>query len=143
MSGEIRPQPWYWVVAVLALLWNLFGCWAYWLQVTMTEAQLAALPPAQRALYTSLPTWVTAAFAIAVFGGALASLMLLLRRRAAEPLFLLSLAGVVAQQVHMYFLSDTLRVIGGRGMVMPALVLAMAIFLVWFVRRAIANRWLG
>ena len=72
MSGtRTQSSPmWYRIVAVLALVWNLMGISAYLMQVTMNEADLAALPEAQRLLYETTPAWATAAFATAVFAGA-------------------------------------------------------------------------
>jgi hypothetical protein len=47
-------------------------------------------------VYFSLPAWMTAVFAIGVFGGLLGSLALLARRAAALPVLAASLFGYVA-----------------------------------------------
>ena len=78
-------------MAFLALLWNLFGVAMFFLQFNMSPETLAAIPADQRALYESTPAWVHGAFAVAVFGGALGSAVLLLKKRLALPLLLLSL----------------------------------------------------
>jgi hypothetical protein len=80
MTTNTKPPVWFTIVAVLALIWNAFGVMAYIMQVTMTPEALATLPVAEQALYTNLPAWYTGAFAIAVFGGALASLALVLKK---------------------------------------------------------------
>ena len=47
----------------------------------MTAEDLAALPLEQQPLYENIPAWVTGAFAIAVFGGSLACILLLIRKK--------------------------------------------------------------
>ncbi|VAW11040.1 hypothetical protein MNBD_BACTEROID03-2112 [hydrothermal vent metagenome] len=96
-TTRVKPPIWFWIVSVLALLWNLLGVMAYLAQVNMTDETLAALPEAERALYENQPIWATMAFAIAVWGGALGSLALLLRKRWARAVLLISLIGIIVQ----------------------------------------------
>src|SRR5690606_29127230 len=58
-----RPG-WFRVVAVLLLLWNLLGLWMFWSQYTMSPAQLAALPEAQRGLFEAMPGWAWAVYGL-------------------------------------------------------------------------------
>ncbi len=137
-----KPTRWFWILAIAALVWNLLGVMAYVMQVSMTEEALALLPEDQRVLYETVPAWATAAFAIAVFAGAVGCIALLLRKSWATPLLVLSLAGVLVQMFHSFFLSDALEVYGSSGMVMPILVLVIAVWLVGFSRSAAAKGWL-
>lgn len=137
-----KPTRWFWILAIAALVWNLLGVMAYVMQVSMTEEALALLPEDQRVLYETIPAWATAAFAIAVFAGAVGCIALLLRKSWATPLLVLSLAGVLVQMFHSFFLSDALEVYGSSGMVMPILVLVIAVWLVGFSRSAAAKGWL-
>jgi hypothetical protein len=144
MTERMRNKPtrWFWILAIAALVWNLLGVMAYVMQVSMTEEALALLPEDQRVLYETIPAWATAAFAIAVFAGAVGCIALLLRKSWATPLLVLSLAGVLVQMFHSFFLSDALEVYGSSGMVMPILVLVIAVWLVGFSRSAAAKGWL-
>jgi len=142
MRSSNRPPPWYWLVALAMLAWNGKGVMAYIAQTTMTPEALATLPAAERALYAGIPAWVTAAFAFAVFGGAGGCLLLLLRSRWAPPVLVLSLIGVIAQMSYVVVISKGYEVYGPGGMVMPAVVLAGALFLVWFSRFARRRGWL-
>ncbi len=63
-------------------------------QMMMTPEMIAELPQAEQSVYNSVPMWATVAFACAVFGRALGSLALLMKKSLAEPLLMLSLAGV-------------------------------------------------
>lgn len=138
-----RPSIWFWIVSGLLLAWNLLGVMAYVQESTMSAEALGAMPDAQRALLQSRPAWATAAFAVAVFGGAAGCLMLLLRSRLAVPVLALSCVGVVAQMTHAFLIADSYAVYGPGGTIMPAMVLAISIFLVWYARRAHKRGWLA
>jgi len=131
------------IVSIVALLWNLLGVMSYIMQVTMTGEMMASMPEAERALYESMPSWVTGAFAIAVFGGVAACVGLLLKKAWCVPVFLVSLVAIIVQFGHWLFATDSIAVIGNEVFLMPALVTAIAVFLVWYSRNARAKGWLG
>ena len=131
------------VIAGVAVLWNVMGLIAYVGEMMISPEILAELPEAQASLRFNVPIWSTAAFAIAVHAGTLGSIALLIRKAWAAPVLMLSLAGVVVQQVHLYFMSDAVDVLGMAGMILPAVVLIVAIFLVWYSRSAIDKGWLS
>ena len=133
----------FWIVSVLALLWNLLGMAIFFMQINMPPDALAAMPAEQRALYESTPGWVNGAFAVAVFGGALGSAMLLMKNRLALPLLALSLLGVVVQMGYTYLMTPAFRVYGASGAILPALLVLIALFLVWFAGRSVARGWIG
>jgi hypothetical protein len=85
---------WYWLVAVAALLFELVGCFAFYLQVTTDPA---TLPVDQRALIEATPMWINAAYAIAVLAGLAGAVGLLQRMRWAKGALFLSLAMIVVQ----------------------------------------------
>ena len=136
-----KAPTWFMVVVGILLVWNLLGVAAYIMQVTMTPEALAALPDAQRQLYENTPEWATAAFAIAVNGGVLGCLLLLLKRNLAGLFLQLSLAGVLVQMFHSFFMSKSFEVFGPGGMVMPIMVMLIAIYLVTLAAKAKNNHW--
>ncbi len=142
MRVSHRPSIWFWIASGLLLAWNLLGVMAYVQEATISAEALGAMPDAQRALLQSRPAWATAAFAVAVFGGAAGCLMLLLRSRIAVPVLALSCVGVVVQMTYAFFIADSYAVYGPSGTIMPALVMAISIFLVWYARRAHKRGWL-
>ena len=73
--GDVQVPRWYWIVAALALLFEPMGCYAYLTQITMSEAELAALPPAQAELFRAMPVWISSAYAVAVWVGVGLSLL--------------------------------------------------------------------
>ena len=77
-----KPPTWYYAVAGVLTLWALIGCYAYLAQVTMSAADFAKMPQAQQDMTRGLPTWITAAYAIAVWGALAGAICLLLRMKA-------------------------------------------------------------
>lgn len=138
-----RPPKWFTPVAVVALLWNLFGCAAYIMDVRITPDDVAKMSAAQQAMYAARPAWSVGATAIAVWCGALGCLALLLRKQWAVALFLLSLLGVIGQDVWLFALSGSVAVAGGTAIVLQGLVLVVAIALLMLARNAAARRWIG
>ena len=143
MNSTIKPATWFWIVSIIALVWNLMGVMAYLAQVTMSPEAMAALPENQRLLYQSTPSWATGAFAIAVWGGTLGCILLLLRKKLASLLLIVSLLGVLVQLYHSFFISNSFAVFGPGGMIMPGMVVVFGIFLIWFSRKAASNQWLN
>ncbi len=141
-STTNKPATWFWIVSAIALLWNLMGVMAYIAQVTMSAEALQALPDNERALYESVPAWATAAFAIAVWGGALGSILLLIRRKWATAVLIISFSGIVVQMIHSFFMSNSIEVFGPGGMVMPVMILIIGAYLIWFSRQTTAKGWL-
>ena len=91
MTGSFERQPvprWYWIAAVASVLFMAEGCWSYLIDVTTDPT---TLPIDQRNIMMARPIWQVGAYAMAVWVGLLGALLLLLRRKAAEPLLLVSL----------------------------------------------------
>jgi len=131
-----KPPVWFWVVSVSALLWNLLGVGAYLNDAFMGAEGLAKLTQDQRLLYESRPAWVTGAYAIAIWGGAIGCIALLLRKKWASTVLLISLIGILAQNIYQFFMSNTFEVLGSMAMLLPILVILIAISLVWFANWA-------
>jgi len=141
-SSNNKPTTFFWIISVIALVWNAMGVFAYLGQAYMTDEALALLPEAEQNFYTNLPAWVTAAFAIAVFAGALGCLGLLLRKKWAGTLFILSLLGVLVQFVYNFFLQDFMPV-EGTSMIWSFVLILIAILLIAFARKSAAKGWLS
>jgi len=93
-----RLPIWFWGMAGFGVLWNLYGIYQFIGSLTPAgrAAMAAGMTAAQAQVYFSLPVWMTAVFAIGVFGGLLGALAMLARRSAALPLLAASLAGYIA-----------------------------------------------
>lgn len=133
---------WFWIVSIIALLWNLMGAYAYVIDAYTSIEDLEAMTQAQRELYESRPAWATGAFAIAVWAGVLGCIALLIKKKWARPVLLISLIGVIGQQLYMFFLSNTLEVMGSESLGLPIAVLIIAIGLVYFAKIAQKKSWI-
>lgn len=136
-----RPPAWFWVVAVLGLLWELFGVAMYLMTVGVIE-NAQEMTEAERSLMESSPMWVTGLFAIGVFAGLLGVLGLLLRKRWARPLLILSLVAVILQFGGWLLMTDAVALIGPSVVVMPAIIVAVAVLLVWVASVGVKRGWL-
>jgi len=133
--GRSKAPWWFWVIGVIALLWNLMGVMAYLGGAFGGEtAIIEAYGEEGARVMLSRPAWATAAFAIAVFGGALGSVALLLRKSWAKWLFLLSLLGVLAQNIWGFFLSDASKYMLDFDKIMVPMIIVFAVFLLFFAR---------
>ncbi len=132
-----KPATSFWVIGIIALIWNLMGVIAYLGQAFMTDEMKAALPAEQQPLYENIPIWVTAAFALAVWGGFFACVLLLMRKKLAKMLFLISLIGILVQMVYNFFISEAMDIYGPGGMIMPLMVVIIGFFLFWYSKKCI------
>ena len=111
-----KPAVWFWIVSGIMLLWNLMGLLAFAMimSIPTTKESLAAagFNEAQQDLISSTPSWVNIAFGVAVIFGVLGCIAMLLRKKLAIPLFIISLLGVIAQSTYVFLLSNSVEVMG-------------------------------
>lgn len=134
---QTNPPLWFWGAAGLGLVWNAYGVVQYIGSVRATPESLIAggLTAEQAAVMTGYPLWMTAAFAIGVFAGLAGCVLILLRSKAALPVFALSLAGYAA----LYIGDITQGVFAAMGapqVIILSLVVAIAALLLWLARHA-------
>ena len=143
MDGSTRPPAWYWIVAVLALLWEATGCFFYVVQVRMGPAELAQLPPAQAEAFAAMATWQWAAFATAVWVGLAGAIGLLLRRRWASLAFWISLIAAAIQYGYTFFATPLLeRMPADEALPLPITIIVLGLVFVWFAGFAANKGWL-
>ena len=142
-ATDNKPSTNFWIIGVAALIWNLLGIVIYVGQVTMSPEALARLTEDQQNLITSTPVWANAAWAIAVNAGAFGSLLMLLRKGLAVPLFLISLIAIVIQDLEAFVLRDAYGVVGINSLIIPSMVFVIAIALVLYSRAAKSKGWLS
>lgn len=129
----------FWVIGGITLLWNVLGSINFLMQ--MNSDMVAAYRDTERAIIVGRPTWATVAFALAVFGGALGCLLLLLRKSSAYILFIASLLGVIVTMSHSlgigidFSLGERIGII-----IMPV---AVAVFLIWYTKYTQGKGWIS
>ena len=129
----------FWVIGAIALIWNAMGIINFFVQ--MNPDALAAYRESERAIIEGRPAWATGGFAIAVFGGALGSLLLLLRRSVAYYLFIASLLGVIATMTHVLGIGINFGIGELLGIILLPLIVAA--FLIWYAIHVERKGWIG
>lgn len=144
MTTQNNTVPvWFWVIAVLAVLWNALGVMAYLADVNQSPEQIAALSQTMQDLYAARPSWAVGGFAVAVFGGLLGGILLVLKKRIASTVFLISLIGLLVQNFYWFGMAKAHQLFPASSHAMPLLVLLVAVFLLWFSRTSAAKGWLS
>ncbi len=137
-----KPTNAFWIISFAAFLWNISGVMSYLAQAYMTDDVLAALPEAEQTYYNNVPVWVTAAFAIAVFAGISACVGLLMKKKWATILFIISLVAVIAQFIYNFFM-QTFVEMSGNKIILPIAIIIIAIFLAWFSIKSEKKGWIS
>lgn len=136
-----RPPLWFMTLAVVALLWNLAGLAAVVSGLRLTAAEMAALPAGEQALHDAMPLWSVGASLVAVLGGTLGCVGLLLRKRWALAWLYASLAALVVQDIGMFVVADATRIVGIAPLVLQGIVLLIAVGLIVLGHKAAARSW--
>ena len=137
-----RPPVWFTVLVGVALAWNVLGLLAVLADLRLSAADVAALPAQQQALYNARPLWSVGASIVAVVGGTLGCVALLLRRRASLVLLYASLIGVVFQDIGIFIVAGAGKVANPVPFILQGLVLAIAVGLIFLARHAASKTWL-
>jgi len=132
-TAQARTPAHLWVVGILSLLWNCFGCYDYLMTNLKNQAYLAQFTPDQLAYFDSLPSWLTAFWAIGVWGGLAGSILLLVKSRHAVWLFGLSLIGaIIGMGYQMFVATMPASLKAGFMGFMPWVIIGVAAFLFWY-----------
>ncbi|MEY4269157.1 MAG: hypothetical protein RLZZ58_373 [Pseudomonadota bacterium] len=89
-----------WIVGVVSLLWNAFGATDYFMTRTRGAAWIDQMMPGIdsakfMAYVDGFPLWASIGWGLGVWGALAGSILLLARKRLAEPVFAISAIGAV------------------------------------------------
>ena len=129
----------FWAIGTFALFWNGMGVLNYFMQ--MDPASLSSFPESHRAIIENRPAWATGAFAIAVFGGVIGCLLLLLKKSAAIYLFIASLLGTIVVTTHALGMTSHFRLFEITLMIILPVV--VSIFMIWYAKWSISKGWIS
>jgi hypothetical protein len=132
-STQARVPVHLWIVGVLALLWNAFGCYDYLMTNMKNQAYMAQFTSDQLAYFDSLPSWLTGFWALGVWGGLAGAILLLVRSRYAVWAMALSCIGAIVglgHQVTMVEMPASMT----RGLMglLPWVIILITIVLLWY-----------
>ena len=128
----------FWAISVVTLIFNVVGVINYFVQMNLDS--LASFPESYRPIIEGRPVWATAAFAIAVFGGSLGCLLLLLRKSVAFHVLTAALLGVIVTMVHIFGVAGFSSFDIWIGVLMQ---LVVTVFLVWYSNHAQSKGWVS
>jgi len=139
IASRTSAPGWFKVAAIVAIIWNAFGVAMYLSSVGVFGDPTQGMGEAERAAASSIPGWITGAFAIGTFAGLIGSLGLLLRKAWAQPVLIVSLLALLVLEGWIVFFSGALEHF---GLAVPILVSTGALLLAWLANRAGKQGWL-
>lgn len=94
----MTPRAFVLLAASLGIAWNAFGVVQFvsTLRADAPQLMMRGMTAAQADVMANTPLWMSAAFAVGVFGGLVGCALLLLRKSLARPIFATSLIGYLA-----------------------------------------------
>ncbi|MFP5329680.1 MAG: hypothetical protein ACLGHC_06030 [Alphaproteobacteria bacterium] len=132
-TAEGRTPAHLWIVGILSLLWNAFGCYDYLMTMTADPGWMSQFPQDAVAYWESLPGWTDAFWALGVWGGLAGAVLLLVRSRYSVWAYALSLIGAVVGLGYQMFMTDmpeSMR--AGTMAIMPWIIILVAVFQFWY-----------
>ena len=134
-----KPHWSFWVIAIFILLWNVMGCINFLVQ--MNPEMVSSYRETEQAIIQSRPFWATLAFAVAVFGGAIGCVFLILKKSIAFYIFIGSLIGAVITMVHT--LGSGIIFSSGELIGIIFMPVAVAALLIWYSKYSEGKGWVS
>ena len=142
MDDQYAPRPiagWFMVAAVASLLFMGLGCIMY---LTHVLADPAGMPLDQRVAYEAEPLWVTAAYAVAVWVGLAGTVLLIMKKKLAEPALMVSLAAVLVWLAGLIVVAPLRESMSANDLLVALIVTAVTWTIFWFARHSRQRGWL-
>jgi hypothetical protein len=134
---ENTKAPWHiWAVGIAAVLFNAIGAFDYVMSKTKGSEYMEAggMTAEQIAFIQSYPLWMNVVWPIGVWTAFAASVLVLMRRKAAFPLFVISLAAFLISQLYTDVLSNGGEILGPAMGVISVVITAELAALIWYTR---------
>lgn len=137
---RLRTPAHLWIVGALALLWNCFGSYDYFMTRMRNTDYLASMMPsvdpnAVLAWIDGFPVWAQFGWGLGVWGGLAGAILLLLRSRWAVPVFAASLLGALLSLGYQIVAAPPLAGMDGpMADIMPFVIILVALALLLYAR---------
>ena len=131
MLDAPMKTPWHlWLIGVVAVLFNAIGGFDFVMSMAQGAKYQASagMTPDQIAHYQQMPSWMMVVWAVGVFGAFGASILLLLRRKLAWPVFVLSLAAFLVSLLYTYVLTNGGAIMGQQMAITSAVIAGLLVF---------------
>jgi hypothetical protein len=143
MSDDLngKPPSSFYIIGAVFLVWNVIGFMFYLQHAMMTPENVPeGVDVAMLAFMEATPVWATSAYAIAVNVGMIASVLLLMRKSVAMPLFVVSLVGALILDIDSFVLRDVVAIWGNGAYIVPSAVIIVGVIEIWYAK-SVANRY--
>lgn len=144
MSTETQVPTSFKVIAILAILWNLFGVFSFVGHAFMPEQAFAGMTSDQKDYMDTFPAWGYIVFGTAVTTGILGSIGLFMRKKWAGLLFLISFVAILINQFYPILFTNYMEVFGGAStLTLPVILTAVSIALWYYAKQCDAKGWMS
>lgn len=144
MNLRSKPPAWFWVVVVVLLLWGVMGVVGFYLDLNASPAERARMDSYDQSLYANRPAWFIWCYGLAVWSGLIGSALLLARKAAARPIYIVSLIAVVVMFGWMFVATD---IVAHKGLLtaagFPVVIALLAVAEIWLANHARRRGWIG
>lgn len=144
MTEETAPEGvkagWHlWLVGVVGVLWNGFGCFDFTMTATRNAAYLEPYPKEMVEYWFAMPWWMWAIWAVGVFGGLAGSILLLLKRAWAVQVLAASFLAALVSMIIGATAKDAPKMEGSEifTVVILGIALGLLVYAFWQHRRGI------
>lgn len=134
-----RTPAHFWIVGILALLWNCFGAYDYTMSNMrdadyIRSAMPGVDPSVALAWMDAFPIYAKIGWALGVWGGLLGAILLLIRSRYAVWAFAVSMLGIVLSIGWQLAAAPPIPGATQSGMtkIIPFVVIVIGLFLLWY-----------
>ena len=142
MNDDYAPRPvagWYMPAAIVSLILLSLPLVGSLIHLTTDPA---SLPLDERAQFEAEPMWMVLAFGLAGLAGAAGGLMLVLRRRLAEPLLLVAMLAIALWFAGLFINGELRDLLTTDQIAMAVAVVAIVWTIFWFARHSRQRGWL-
>ena len=138
--AAVGAPAWFNLAAIGSLLWEILGCGLFVMQLV---TDVATLPRDQQAVLVATPEWMNVAWGFAVVTGLAGAILMVGRKRRAEPLLLLSFLAVLVQFSGLLIVPQLRNLTNSDDLLMP-FVVAVICYGIWHLARlARKSGWLA
>ncbi len=138
-----KPNVVFWIIGVVALIWNLLGVDGFIGQALMSDRFKSMYTEEQLDIISNLPPWYIVVFGIAVIASVFACIMMLMKKKIAIQLFQLGLLAVLIQTTYNLFVNEGRYAYGPFEYSMLILIPAVAVLLLLYAKNALKKGWLS
>lgn len=144
MVTKVKPPAWFWIIAVVLIVWEVMGCFACMMQIRLGAAAMGPVDDWSLKYYDALPIWYNWVYVVATFGALLGGVALLLRDSRASAIYWISFIAIIIMFGYAFAVTD---LVTHKGLMQvlpfPIFIGLVGAFSIWFSRLAQKRGWIA